>query len=549
MSIDLYLAFTQAEMSAIDDWHQRLRGDPAPRQDSYRVMQVADSVGQWRAVHEDTVIGIARSQAFQREHPFAIIDYLPATRLVLHQPSPTIDLGMLNIDRVETDRYQMLHQSVWERAPVSLPNIASYLVTLDYQAFLAERQGLEVINEYERLAKSFAEATGKELLQPQYDPARGSNIEVKLNAGHRHGLQDLSSGEQEMMALVYFVRRLSATGGILCLDEPEQHLHPTLQAALFEGMRDIADRSQVIVVSHSVNLISAAPMEGLIQLSVAESNEINQALRLREEPDRARLVADLGIRPADLLQNDLILVVEGDKDSQLLQSMFPVELGRCYSLVAGSAAQVIDAYDTLDKTSVGIPWLCLRDRDLLTDEEIAGLKANRPNLHVWPFREIESCFLNASLIKAVLASVGKAMTADELEQAFLEASLPLQDEVLAQLVEAELSRRFPPPSAPEHGTRFQKLKAQHRAYSVVNQQRADALEDVLEEERQSLSGRWTRDWSTLADPKAILGALLPFFGVFHTVADLQNALAARFVMMSLFDRERLRSFASSCGQL
>ena len=109
----------------------------------------------------------------------------------------------------------MLDQFINQRAPMSLPSVGSYLVTLDYQNFLATRQNLDVTDDYEVLQAAFDSATGKTLLLPQYDPARGSNIEIQIPSGHRHSLGDLSSGEQEMLAMMYFVRRLSASGGIL----------------------------------------------------------------------------------------------------------------------------------------------------------------------------------------------------------------------------------------------------------------------------------------------------------------------------------------------
>lgn len=386
---------------------------------------------------------------------------------------------------------------------------------------------MEVTNEYARLAEAFNEAAAKELLEPRYDPARGSNIEIQLSSGHRHGLGDLSSGEQEMLALLYFVRRLSAAGGILCLDEPEQHLHPTLQAALFEGMRDVASRAQVLVVSHSVNLIAAAPMAGLVQVGTPASAELNQASRLRDEPARAQLMAELDITPADLLQSDMLLVVEGDTDSQVLRAMFPVELGRVHSVVAGSGRQVLAAYDILDKTPAGVPWLCLRDRDLLTDNEVTQLEQAKPRLHIWPRRAIESNLLYAPLIAAVFESMGRLMTVPEAQQALDDAAAPLQEEVLAGIVQAELSRQVPAPSAATVGNRFDKMAAQLREYAEVNTLRAHAVTRVAEEQRVLLDGRWASDWSVLVDPKVTLKRLTSALGIFQTVSDLTAALIAR----------------------
>lgn len=399
LSVEIEVSLTEEEWAQVDAWHEQNHGgQPAPRDDGLRMRMEANRSGSWGTPLSPTAVQILRNGAFQREHPFGLIDFLPANRLVPSTPAPSVELGMLNWERVEQERHQMLDQFINQRSPMSLPNVASYLVTLDYQTFLGQRQGLSVDNEYERLASAFGAATGKKLLLPEYDPSRGSNIEIQLPSSHKHGLADLSSGEQEMLAMMYFVRRLSAAGGVLCIDEPEQHLHPTLQAALFDAMQGMADRAQILVVSHSVNLIAAAPISALVQVVAPTALEANQASRLTDIPAKLELVSALGITPADVAQSDVILVVEGDTDAQWLRAAFPIELGRAHVLVAGSANQVVDAHNTLAKIPSGIPWLCVRDRDLLTDEEVAELNARYPKMHIWARRAIESLLLDENLI-------------------------------------------------------------------------------------------------------------------------------------------------------
>ena len=104
---------------------------------------------------------------FQREHPFSIVDFLPANRLVPNTPKASVDLAMLDVEKVHQERYQMMDNFINQRSPMSLPSVSSYLVTLDYQNFLAQRQGLEVDNDYRILQTAFESATGKELLLPQ----------------------------------------------------------------------------------------------------------------------------------------------------------------------------------------------------------------------------------------------------------------------------------------------------------------------------------------------------------------------------------------------
>lgn len=524
LTIAIDVSYTDDEWRVIDEWHARYHGGgQAPRDSSMEVT--------WnRAGHSrnspPVAIQIARDSAFQRESAFGIIDFLSANRLVASAPTPTVDLAMFAHERVEQDRNTMQDQFIEHRTAMALPPVSNYLVTLDYQSFLAERQHLPIDNEYEAIATAFGSATGKTLLAPQYDPVKGSDIEVAIAGGHKHKLNALSSGEQEMIAMMYFVRRLSAAGGILCIDEPEQHLHPTLQAAVFDSMSGLSARAQVLVVSHSASIIASSPIGGLAELAAPIGSTTNQLTRLGDHPERTKLVAELGVTASDLAQNDLLLVVEGETDSQWLRMIFPVELGRTHVMIAGSGQQVLDAHDTLLKVPSVIPWICVRDRDLMTDDEVATLRAKHPNLFIWQRRAIESTFIDPVLIAQVYESVGVSHSEAQVATWLKSAADPMREDVLESLVERELARLVPAPGK-QDGARFPRMESQLREYSKMNADRADLLVATLESQRTLLDARWEADWPILVNPKTLLAAFLPLAGVFKSYPDLVSALAAR----------------------
>jgi energy-coupling factor transporter ATP-binding protein EcfA2 len=523
--VDLTVGFTQPELDAIEGWHEQTEGVPVPRGGVYRLRQTWHASGSGGADVQDSVVRVVRQGHFQRLHPFAVMDFLSSTRVLSLGGPPTIDLPMLTPDRLEQERSNMLDAAIVQRSLVSMPSVANFLATLDYQALLAGREGQEPSGDYELIAGTLRSATGKTLLLPRTSPTEGSVIEVELPDGHRHALSDLSTGEQETLALAYFARRLSASGGILCLDEPEQHLHPTLQAAIFAGLRGIAERAQVLVVSHSVNLIVSAPTEALFQVSAAEESDVNQVSRVRDEAARVQLVGDLGVSPADLLQSDMLVVVEGETDSRILRALFPLEFGRVHVLVAGGGKAVQSAYDTLVETPLNVPWLCVMDRDLMSAEEVEESKQARPRLHIWPRREIESMLLEPALLGAVLSGVQPDFSSDPSEL-LAAAAAPLLEDVCEAQVLRELARRVPSPAAAQ-GSRFEKVQAHLRADSEVFLARADLVDTVAAEVRAKLESDWADTWPVLADPKVILSRLQAAVSIFRDSGALLDALVAK----------------------
>lgn len=73
---------------------------------------------------------------------------------------------------------------------------------------------------------------------------------------YEHAIEDLSSGERQMLLLVGFVVAFLRPGGIVLLDEPDLHIHIAMVDQLMETMeRVVQERNgQLIVASHSVRV-------------------------------------------------------------------------------------------------------------------------------------------------------------------------------------------------------------------------------------------------------------------------------------------------------
>jgi hypothetical protein len=71
--------------------------------------------------------------------------------------------------------------------------------------------------------------------------------------GYEHSIEDLSSGEQQVLLLVGFVAAFLRPGGIVLLDEPDLHIHISMVTQLLETLETVVRerQGQLIVASQS----------------------------------------------------------------------------------------------------------------------------------------------------------------------------------------------------------------------------------------------------------------------------------------------------------
>lgn len=367
---------------------------------------------------------------------FGQVDYLPADRLIPRGEQANISTDVLSDQRRQELRQQAF-QSAMSRNMLSLSGIQPVLATLDYLDLIQQRAtGGTAGDDFDELTSAFERATGKRIPRPIPDPngVSGARLEVNTQAGVSHGLDQLSSGEQSVLGLMFYARRLSSAGGVLLIDEPELHLHPALHSLLFAVLGEVADRAQIWTVSHSTRLVTAASAGALVHVIPAAAKDQNQAIRVAGDEDRLALLYDLGIDPAEALQADLLLIVEGDTDRKMLSRLLPVETGRAQFVIGRNAEGVMSTSRALAGGYSGA-WIAIRDRDLLEDQERNVLLESDPMLLIWPSRTIESELLHPPLIARTFTTTGRSISVDDAEALLDELFDRQRAQIEAKLVE------------------------------------------------------------------------------------------------------------------
>ena len=97
-------------------------------------------------------------------------------------------------------------------------------------------------------------------------------MKLQGKRGQYHGIDELSAGERQMLILIYTISRWLQPGGIVLIDEPERHLHPSLVRPLLASIEGIVrdNDGQLMITSHAVDIWQDYESQGLrIEMNAA----------------------------------------------------------------------------------------------------------------------------------------------------------------------------------------------------------------------------------------------------------------------------------------
>jgi len=85
---------------------------------------------------------------------------------------------------------------------------------------------------------------------------RRGELMVRVDGGGSHSIDDFSSGEKQVLLMIATITRWLRPGGVVLIDEPDLHLHPSLTTAFVGHLRRmIADKQgQLLIASHAPEL-------------------------------------------------------------------------------------------------------------------------------------------------------------------------------------------------------------------------------------------------------------------------------------------------------
>jgi ABC-type lipoprotein export system ATPase subunit len=326
----------------------------------------------------------------------------------------------------------------------------------------------------------------KELLDP--DPKNQRLLYTV--GGETFGIDQLSSGEREVVNIVFDFLLRSPSDCIVFFDEPELHLHPELSYKLLQTLRGAGERNQFIFCTHSPDIITASLDNSVVFIGPPRPDGANQAVPVREDDETNQALRLLGHSVGIVALGKKIVLIEGQATSldkqvygAILKNRFPELV-----LVPSGGKGVITSFGhlndaVLNKTIWGVEFYMVCDRDAVPlSRSVTTIEAEAAGrLRILPRYHLENYFLDPT----VLAEVFQPM---ESSESWL--SDPAQiDAVLAEIASRQVPYAVALQVAAEFRDRAGNLDLMPKGSHTMSQ---DQLIDAIKAKATAERGRLTK---------------------------------------------------------
>ena len=397
-------------------------------------------------------------------------------------------------------------------------------------------------------------------------PTREGRLEFNVRTGrNEHDIDDLSSGEKEILFGYLKTRTRAPENSVIIVDEPELHLNPRMIAglpSLYERHIGTALRNQVWLVTHSDMFLRRAFESGRMQvfhmdMPQDQDRTFNQMKHVGSEERYERACLELiGDFATYEPQGKTILVEGGSKfDQEMITRLFTEELrGVNVASIAGKNEVIKkkkELWKLQEMQGIMKEVVTITDGDGASEETRA--KAERDGEFRWDLYDIESYLLDAEYICRAVAQITLRRAGEIpiervetlMQSCAREVMLELINNRLVDHVRRKLSKEITQNvRRPEHRRRItaddlsrlveDTRRAAASISGIADAMTSEELETVLEELRKEREAAevWETDrWKGVVPGKRVLQK------VAETLAGEGSTLQVRNVTIGLMAKD------------
>ncbi|MFP9228891.1 AAA family ATPase [Pectobacterium cacticida] len=201
--------------------------------------------------------------AYSNESLYEYLRMLRVTRaqVVLGMLNSGMDLSIPNIIYLDAEARRWItpkrNISSLVQDDLNQRWLATYTVTEDWKGQLESslfNMKATLPELYPEMMKTLNRFFSSKVIEEDIQP--GQRQQVRLDNGDTHTLDELSSGEHQVLIMLFMVQRWLQPGGVVLIDEPDLHLHPSLVSPLLAMLENIIQgrSGQLIITSHATDL-------------------------------------------------------------------------------------------------------------------------------------------------------------------------------------------------------------------------------------------------------------------------------------------------------
>jgi len=340
-------------------------------------------------------------------------------------------------------------------------NVKSEMAGNFIKELLAEKAGSGVDGSAVSLTQTLTELfesffPEKEFLGPQPTSDGILTFPVRTQSGQTHDLDELSSGEKEILYGYLRIRSSAPRDSIILLDEPELHLNPRLIRGLPEFYRrhlGEALQNQLWLVTHSDSLIREAigkpgfNVYHMLPCGV-DTDEEGQLKLLSVSSDLELLLADLVGDLAAYRPGGTGIIFEGGGDSEFdkrfVSSIFSEEL-RGVNLISGTNKDKVKVLHRVLQAAYEVGDLPTKFYAIVDKDSDDGAAATEAvNRFSWDVYHIENYLLDDEIISAVVGALVPTVAsgADEIGKVLEVAARTTVDAAVTHRLRKEVNDKL-----------------------------------------------------------------------------------------------------------